>query len=144
MQRWPAIVLIGAAFFGLDAGEMLVADPAAHTFTAAIPSFTGLSPASSRRRWWRSISSKTTPRPSPAVDKAPSALYPQGAGRSSRRFALRAIAITSTLKRRVPALKRQELAHLLHLGPSERLWLFFKGRAPNRKTKRTPAGVLFV
>jgi YjbE family integral membrane protein len=37
MQRWPAIVLIGAAFLGWTAGEMLVADPAAHTFTAAYP-----------------------------------------------------------------------------------------------------------
>jgi YjbE family integral membrane protein len=37
MQRWPVIVVIGAAFLGWTAGEMLIADPASHTFTAAYP-----------------------------------------------------------------------------------------------------------
>lgn len=35
MQRWPAIVVIGAAFLGWTAGEMLLADPAAQTFAAS-------------------------------------------------------------------------------------------------------------
>ncbi len=37
MQRWPVIVVIGAAFLGWVAGDMLIADPAAQTFTAAYP-----------------------------------------------------------------------------------------------------------
>ncbi len=37
MQRWPVIVVIGAAFLGWVAGDMLIADPAAQTFTVAYP-----------------------------------------------------------------------------------------------------------
>ncbi|MDT8902079.1 TerC family protein [Anaeroselena agilis] len=37
MQRWPVIVVIGAAFLGWTAGDMLVADPAAQPLAAAYP-----------------------------------------------------------------------------------------------------------
>ena len=37
MQRWPLIVVVGAAFLGWTAGEMLVSDPAVRTFVAAYP-----------------------------------------------------------------------------------------------------------
>ncbi len=32
MQRWPAIVVIGAAFLGWTAGDMILADPALHNY----------------------------------------------------------------------------------------------------------------
>ncbi len=37
MQRWPVIVLIGAAFLGWTAGEMITADPVLQTYFAAYP-----------------------------------------------------------------------------------------------------------
>ncbi|MDR7867373.1 MAG: TerC family protein [Sporomusaceae bacterium] len=37
MQRWPAIVVVGAAFLGWTAGDMLLADPAAQNFATAYP-----------------------------------------------------------------------------------------------------------
>ena len=37
MKRWPAIVLIGAAFLGWTAGDMIVADAALQTYAAAYP-----------------------------------------------------------------------------------------------------------
>jgi YjbE family integral membrane protein len=37
MERWPVIVVIGAAFLGWTAGDMILADPAVRTFGAAYP-----------------------------------------------------------------------------------------------------------
>ncbi len=37
MQRWPAIVVIGAAFLGWTAGDMLLADPASQNFVSSYP-----------------------------------------------------------------------------------------------------------
>ncbi len=37
MQRWPVIVVIGAAFLGWTAGGMILADPAGSTFAVAYP-----------------------------------------------------------------------------------------------------------
>lgn len=37
MKRWPVIVVIGAAFLGWTAGEMIVADPVLQTYLAAYP-----------------------------------------------------------------------------------------------------------
>lgn len=37
MQRWPIIILIGAAFLGWTAGEMMVSDPATQRFAATYP-----------------------------------------------------------------------------------------------------------
>ena len=37
MQRWPVIVVIGAAFLGWVAGDMLVGDPAAQNFVSSYP-----------------------------------------------------------------------------------------------------------
>lgn len=38
MERWPVIILAGAAFLGWTAGDMLVADPVAASYAAAYPS----------------------------------------------------------------------------------------------------------
>jgi YjbE family integral membrane protein len=38
MERWPVIILVGAAFLGWTAGDMMIADPAAATYAAAYPS----------------------------------------------------------------------------------------------------------
>lgn len=38
MDRWPIIILAGAAFLGWTAGDMLIADPATARYAAAYPS----------------------------------------------------------------------------------------------------------